>query len=648
MEKIQDEFGKKIGGSKRDLWKTRNICLEDLIDMNEREVETYVKKDNVWKKPDYEKLVQNGVEREIAYFIKLIRDSLPIKPSDNTEEHVRRYINYIAEVRNLAESITSIYEIDPFYKQTYKTAFIEESSYYRVIPKSEYAGLVTSKTLKAVQTDLAHVRRGMNKKEFCMTDEQKVLNHVYIFQYNENSLMDKANNRKQLIFKTGHSIYYFYERNGEFDDLDFRVGEWFVATKNGIVLKASFKTKEDAEKWAVKVLFDAYIKKDTKTEKKGKKKFVPKQLQHISHSGSIFRTRSVTGDDYLRTFAFHGGEFGTWLNDNDRQYSLDYGYDAFYDLALALDIPSQAISMDGELSIAFGARGSGNALAHFEPLRRVINLTKKKGAGSLAHEYGHAIDYIIGAKLNGNNKSLLQTANTRKIPEVQELLDVMLYRQSTEKEAHAFYKEQYEKYKSGCLEWIYAALPDVISKEAEAEKNKILEEMVSGKGIEFDLKYGYNCPALKTFFKKYAGNPCLKNVQQACVWAGNATTHFQNLKKNSPIKIPTDFYRDSKKFDTLYSKDSHGYWSSNQEMFARAFACYIKDKLEHMGIKDDYLCGHADSCVMFDENLNVIAAYPKNEERDRINEAMDKLIKALKEKGYFPEKNISFIRMIAV
>ena len=39
---------------------------------------------------------------------------------------------------------------------------------------------------------------------------------------------------------------------------------------------------------------------------------------------------SVTEDDYLNTFTFHGGEFGNWLNDNDRQYSLDYGYDAFY------------------------------------------------------------------------------------------------------------------------------------------------------------------------------------------------------------------------------------------------------------------------------------------------------------------------------
>lgn len=76
--------------------------------------------------------------------------------------------------------------------------------------------------------------------------------------------------------------------------------------------------------------------------------------------------------------------------------------------------------MGGELSIAFGARGSGNAMAHYEPLRQVINLTKTKGAGSLAHEYGHAIDYIIGSKVNKNSKSLLQTYMFGNIPEVKE------------------------------------------------------------------------------------------------------------------------------------------------------------------------------------------------------------------------------------
>ena len=83
MEKIKDEFGKKIGGSKRDLWKNRNLCIEDLLDMNEREVETYVKKDNVWKKPDYEKMVkEDGVDREIVYYIKLVE--IPFQQSLRT------------------------------------------------------------------------------------------------------------------------------------------------------------------------------------------------------------------------------------------------------------------------------------------------------------------------------------------------------------------------------------------------------------------------------------------------------------------------------------------------------------------------------------------------------------------------------------
>ena len=38
-------------------------------------------------------------------------------------------------------------------------------------------------------------------------------------------------------------------------------------------------------------------------------------------------------------------------------------------------------------------------------------------------------------------------------------------------------------------------------------------------------------------------------------------------------------------------KKDGGYWDSNVEMTARAFACYIKDKLPYTS---DYLAGHAD------------------------------------------------------
>lgn len=48
-----------------------------------------------------------------------------------------------------------------------------------------------------------------------------------------------------------------------------------------------------------------------------------------------------------------------------------------------------------KLAIAFGSRGKGGALAHYEPGRKVINLTKLKGAGCLAHEFGHAFDHYL-------------------------------------------------------------------------------------------------------------------------------------------------------------------------------------------------------------------------------------------------------------
>ena len=49
-----EDFGEKIGGAKKDVWKDRGLYADDLSAMNEREAEKFVKKDNVWKKPDYQ------------------------------------------------------------------------------------------------------------------------------------------------------------------------------------------------------------------------------------------------------------------------------------------------------------------------------------------------------------------------------------------------------------------------------------------------------------------------------------------------------------------------------------------------------------------------------------------------------------------
>ena len=62
------------------------------------------------------------------------------------------------------------------------------------------------------------------------------------------------------------------------------------------------------------------------------------------------------------------------------------------DLAMVCGVSPKALSLGGKLAMAFGARGVGKFNAHYEPDKVVINLTKTKGAGSLAHEWFHAID----------------------------------------------------------------------------------------------------------------------------------------------------------------------------------------------------------------------------------------------------------------
>ena len=85
------------------------------------------------------------------------------------------------------------------------------------------------------------------------------------------------------------------------------------------------------------------------------------------------------------------------------------------------------------------------------------------------------------------------------------------------------------------------------------------------------------------------------------------------------IEIYPDYSEKSAKADRVYAKESHGYWSSEKEMLARAFACYVKDKLEEVGIQSDYLCGHAEMTVK-----------PEGEERKAINKKFDELFGTLK------------------
>lgn len=102
--------------------------------------------------------------------------------------------------------------------------------------------------------------------------------------------------------------------------------------------------------------------------------------------------RDMSPESFAEVFPFRGVEFGNWVNQTERAACLNEAADALQDLAAVIGIRPEAVALGGSLAWAFGSRGVGKALAHYEPARRVVNLTKKKGNGCVAHEWFHALD----------------------------------------------------------------------------------------------------------------------------------------------------------------------------------------------------------------------------------------------------------------
>ena len=294
---------------------------------------------------------------------------------------------------------------------------------------------------------------------------------------------------------------------------------------------SKIKNYHTSIKWNIEHTNFPYGTRKQETKKR-KVAFVPPQLECIHRTGEDYRSgRHISPEAWQKEFDFRGVEFGNWMTQLDRQVSMDYCYDALQDLCRILSIDTYSVTFNGNLAIAFGARGKSRALAHYEPARQVINLTKMRGAGTTAHEWFHALDHYIAQNYN--------------VPQGQLASEYAHWR-------------------------LY---PD-------------------------------------TFLE----------LVQACLY--------------KPGGGRSDFFRNSRKFDSAYSKDSHGYWSSTCEMLARAFACYCRDKYQG---KSDYLFAHSESAVAR-INDTVVKAIPEGEERERINRAFDAFFEELKSVGILKHK----------
>lgn len=122
---------------------------------------------------------------------------------------------------------------------------------------------------------------------------------------------------------------------------------------------------------------------------------------------------------------------------------------AFCDLARVLRIDRKEVSLGGTLFLAFASRGNGGSgPATYDPKYHVINFTREGGAGSLAHEWAHALDYYIGKccrpEMKGMEVPISGCLGTKDIPPSVEALlwEISSKREKlTPKEQHRMMEE---------------------------------------------------------------------------------------------------------------------------------------------------------------------------------------------------------------
>lgn len=418
--KVSRDFGEHIGGARKELWSAGGINIEDLLDMNDAEKAKFVKKDNIWKKPDYEQMVEAGVPKAVAYAIKEVRNAIPTKPyisyfDQNDPEKVKYqiecYVKFVTMIRDAMSGVSSEEEFMEKQQVVYNQIVDpERSARYRISTKPEYTGLFQTKLLRAIRCDhqtFSYYAFYAENEQFAVKKEDKIPAGWKIEKYSPDG---------------------FYSRS--------RVGcikDTYIVSKGYSVIEKNIQTYEEALSKC-----QAYAKQ-LNTKKPRKASATPKQLKKIERIGlsDVRNGRDIVGEDFLKDFNIRGGEFGNWMTENDAQSSLNMAYEAFCDFADILGIPLSSVSFGGRLAIAFGARGQGSAVAHYEPLREVINITKMKGAGSLGHEMFHALDDLVAKKL-GLKKMMTESFEKDKVPEsVLNVISAMKYRKATKEEIEA-------------------------------------------------------------------------------------------------------------------------------------------------------------------------------------------------------------------
>ncbi len=403
------------------------------------------------------------------------------------------------------------------------------------------------------------------------------------------------------------------------------------------ITNAKFGKYEDW-KWAEKG--------DIKGKKARKEsvKFQLKVAENYNRKGG--KKVSVSSTQELKEqFNLREVQSGNWVlrDPVSAKFHVEKSAEAFSDLADITGIPDDKISFNGRLAMAFGARGKGSAgfggaaKAHYEPVQRVINLTKMGGGGSLAHEWFHSLDNLLSEAYGTKDSKMddMLTDNPTLIDNEDistayaELIQSM---NAGDKVAYSPMKYTANDYRNG--KYNFDNPRSNLTKSLAESKTvddaiDIIDAIYEPKIEQYQTKMdNTDNEYTKKSYKKYLN----RATKQSNGWKKIIIAFKDGDPNGGSVKVPSERGVSSFKQGAtdLDNGSKSGYWSSSPEMAARAFAAYAEDKLSDQNRLNDYLAVYSDNKYYKDSLFGDRFPFPEGEERTKINKSMEKLFEAIK------------------
>lgn len=394
-KKIED-FGEEIKGAAKHRYAQLAETLGKTLEDRDYATQPLSK---LFPKPDYAKLANEGADADTLAMIALYRSDIPAKTKHNTAgwgESVKKVRHSVSEMLNGTVSAKRLAE---WMEGRMPSRYADTWQLLRTLPPSQMDKASAYRVVSGVYQAAGGKRYDPPQKLYSLRNKDNKGSNLF-FSESRDELLAKAKvwfaeQEEKSQAKGDEKTAPSPDDKIRFDVYrNTRSGDIFIAYgKNKMRVRGGFKSASDARKY-IDSHRDELVRHVKEMREISREE--QRNATNRDRTGPERRKGNVSPEQFSDAFGFRGVQFGNYVEGPRRQADLNRAYDSLHDLADVLNVPTKALSLNGRLGLAFGARGKGKAAAHYEPGEVAINLTKGNGPGALAHEWFHSLDNYFG------------------------------------------------------------------------------------------------------------------------------------------------------------------------------------------------------------------------------------------------------------